>query len=192
MNTKTKIANMALSLLRINAPIIDIDQATVPSAVICKTHIDTVIQELLEEHQWFFANEIAQLPALDEESKHENYTCVFKLPSDCLVCRSAQDRVKYQVIGKKVYADSETITIEYTKDIDMSFAPGYFINSCAYYLAFKIAAPLGNSTSKVTAIFQVFEHSKESAKQTDAFFSGNDFQDIYTDPNAGHSWLTNR
>jgi hypothetical protein len=153
--SKTEIANMALSHIRIASEVSDLTTERSQEANTINRFWDVAREKILRKHDWPFATKFVALGLVSEDPTDE-WRYSYQYPSDCLLIRrilsgarndSRNSRESYKIVkgasGREIYTDREDAEIEYTVDeTDMNQWPADLVLAMSYYLASLIAAPL--------------------------------------------------
>jgi hypothetical protein len=191
MNSETELANQALSLIRRSIRIEDINDSNSNSiAGLCKTFLDSCRKEALEKHDWNFARNTKRLTPVEvpEEDADANFPYGFSKPPGFIIARKAENGAFFRVSGNFIFSDYADMTLTFTKDIGLSYAPAYFTNMLAVFLASKIAMPILNSTSRAKEIERKYFMQRTEAHQTDSVYGTDDNTQIYDSDAVFYTW----
>ena len=171
--SKTSIANLALSHLNVGKSIADIDNERSAEAQSLRRFYDIALDNVLEEFEWPFATKQADLALIETDPDGEEWKYVYQYPSDALHLRRilglsrqhslphdglvTDGRISYKVaqLGDKkvVYTDQKEARMEYTRrETDPALYTSTFTIAFSYWLAF-LAAPRildGAKAAKIT------------------------------------------
>jgi hypothetical protein len=107
-------------------------------ADIMEEQYEKIRDALLYDHPWNFAMTWTELADGDDTHDNPDYTYMHDLPADCLRVWSVEYADEdYEVLGGKLYCDSEDINIKYIKKVT---DPTLFTPAFAEALALKLAA----------------------------------------------------
>jgi hypothetical protein len=150
-NDITTICNEALA--RIGAGRIQSIEDANQEGRYCTQFFETTRDEVLRDHPWNFARELATLSRLTETPSFK-WTFYYQLPVDCLRViqvnghLDTEDRPPWEIIGRKLATDEETAEVAYTKRVeDGLLFDALFVEALAVKLASKLARPLTGSAT---------------------------------------------
>lgn len=151
--SSTEICARAMVLLG-QAPIIDIDDVSVPNAVKCKAVYVGSRDALLREYAWGFATKRFVLSA-DPVAPAFGYTYQFLLPPDCLRVLGTDDAaLAYELEGGYLLCDSSAVSIRYTARIEETGKFDSLFDEC---LSIRIARELAYSVLKKASMVQAMD-----------------------------------
>lgn len=151
--SKTVIANMALSHLKISKEIGNLDSEKSETANACRRFFDSSRDKVLRDFNWPFATKIESLVKLEDDPNDE-WCFSYRYPSDCLKFRrllsgirndNRQSRASYRVAkddsGLVIFCDLDLAQAEYTEKVEaVELYPADFVLALSYLLA-KYVAP---------------------------------------------------
>lgn len=154
MLTKIDLCSMALLKLG-EAPIQSFSDDTAP-AQLARTLFGPVTDALIASHPWRFAIRTLDLtPNTDGD---------FLIPSDVLrVLKSGGD-----IIGNKIVAPTDKITITACMRVDVDWYPSYFVSLVATKLAMEFCIPLSGDQTVFRMLAALYETELQSAKFIDS------------------------
>ena len=126
----------------------------------CLARFDMVRDAILEMFPWSFTRKQAELVQMAEVAKF-GYSYSYALPTDCLRPLRINQDAKYEIVGKKLFTDSEEISLWYVgKTPDPTQFTPLFDVLLASRLAKDMAmtltgnkAALSNATNEYTQAF---------------------------------------
>lgn len=184
--SKIQIINMALILLSAEQ-IVSVD-APVPSAKKAKVIWDITRDALLEEHPWNFAVKRVKLPSLTTSPSFE-YTYTFELPTDWIKSLDLYPaEIEYKIEDNKLLCNEPSISLKYIARIEdtTKFTP-LFADTLAAALAWRLAYPITQSSSVVSAMWDIYINRLSSARSADSQNDTPDPIDKY-----GNTWIDAR
>lgn len=154
MLTKIDICSMALLKLG-EAPIQSFSDDTA-AAQLARTLFGPVTDALLASHPWRFATNQLKLT--------RNADGDFLIPSDVLrVLKSGGN-----IIGNKIIAPMDNITITACTRVGVDMYPGYFVSLVATKLAMEFCIPLSGDQTVFRMLAALYESELQSAKFIDS------------------------
>lgn len=159
MLTKIDLCSMALLKLG-EEPIQSLtdDSAT---AQLARTLFDPVIDALIASHPWRFAcKSFDLLRTLDGD---------FQVPAECIRILKCNG----QIIGNKIIAHSDSISILATVRVPVESFPSYFVSLAATKLAMEFCIPLTGDQNVFRMLAALYETELQSAKFVDSTISVN-------------------
>lgn len=185
------IANMALARIGARAKLQSLSEPT-NEASTCKLQYDTVRQEVLEAHDWWFARRMATL-ALIPNAEVAGWSFAYQIPSDVLAIRGILPTnhrdviLKYDLAAETIYCDVEEATLIYTIDVtDVSKMSPAFREAFAWKLGFGICGPLGLPVGRQQNAYLEYDKAMSRAAATVHNQEVNDIN------RADPDWLTAR
>lgn len=116
-------------------------------AQLCAAQYNLIRKKLLRSHPWNFAIARATL-GQDADTPIFDYAAQYQLPSDCLRVIRTANRTPFNVEGRLLLSDDQTVSIMYIKDVtDVSKFDPTFAEVLSYKLAEDLAIPLVQSVS---------------------------------------------
>lgn len=155
MATEVSICNQALGFLGGNR-IISLDDGTT-EANLCKDLYANLRDVVLEEHNWTFATQWIELPAL-ATTPTGVYGKAYELPSNVLRVVEVTDNNDWQVEDRKIVTNEAAVKARCIMRVTdpAKFSPG-FVQAMAARLAADLALPLTNSRSMMEAMFSLYD-----------------------------------
>jgi len=111
----------------------------------------------LSMYPWKFAIKKIQL-ARDTATPNNEWTYQYSMPSDSISGLpnavfftgevGAKSELNFEVYEKKILTDSETVYVDYVYDVQEDAMPSYFITLLVYQVAWHLAEPLTDQTTK--------------------------------------------
>lgn len=153
-DTSLSICSDALIMLGANA-LSSFNEGTTAATVADRLY-DDIKSSLLVTYPWSFTLKKVELARLVTAPLNE-WTYAYQLPTDRVNApRSVyySDGIgvpttsQFQIFGDKLYADHETILIDYQYDPGESYYPKHFVQLLKYYLAWHFAEPVTDQASK--------------------------------------------
>lgn len=163
-NTSISIASNALVLLG-DQPIASFDEGSTGSMLAANLY-ETTYHAMLTETLWHFATR-TQLLNKHTVKPTNGYSNRFALPADCLYVVQA-DTFAYEIYERDIYANADSITIEYIYPVAEVNMPAYFVKALEYNLASLFAVPLTGTASRAEYYRKLYEMELKRAKRADA------------------------
>lgn len=154
MLTKIDLCSMALLKLG-EKPIQSLIDDT-PAAQLCRTLFDSIIDALIASHPWRFACKSFDLV--------KNADGDFLIPSDVLRILKCNGTV----VGNKIIAPSETVSILALTRVSVDALPSYFVSLAATKLAMEFCIPLVGEQTVFRMLVALYESELQSAKFIDS------------------------
>lgn len=152
----TKIDLCSMALLKLGESPIQSLMADVPSAQLARTLFDAILDALLCVHPWRFACRDTDLI--------KNADGEFQIPSECLrVIQASGD-----IIGDKIHAPSNRITIRSIVRVPPESLPEYFIPVLVSKLAMEFCIPLIGEQNIFSMLAALYETELQTAKFIDS------------------------
>lgn len=158
------ICSNALILLG-HTPIASFDDGDTGSMLSSNLY-EMTYKAMLTDTLWHFATR-SELLAKTTEKPTNGYSNKFRLPSDLLYVVKAS-HMPYEIYGKELYANANSVTIEMIYAIDEVNLPVYFIKALEYNLASLFAIPLTGNTSRADYYRGLYEREIKKARRADA------------------------
>lgn len=166
-NTSVSIANMALTALatsRITSLTEDSEGARKVNAIYTQTR-----DALLEDHNWNFAREEAELSLLDETPVLGDWAYVYQLPSDCIRVIRMEVDSNFSIYGNTIYTNESSCKIEYVKKVtDEGLFSSGFVRAFAARLAMDLAYGITQSSTVAQLAAKNYQDAINQAKWSDA------------------------
>lgn len=159
MLTKIDLCSMALLKLG-ERPIQSLIDDT-PAASLARTLFDTVVDALIASHPWRFACRTFELT--------KNTDGDFLVPTDVLRILKCPG----QVIGGKVIAPGQTVSIIAATRVPVESFPSYFVSLAATKLAMEFCIPLSGDQTVFRMLAALYDAELQSAKFIDSTISVN-------------------
>jgi hypothetical protein len=154
-DTSVKLANNALQLLGANTITSFTDGSK--AAGVANNLYPFVKKHTLSMYPWKFALKKAQL-SRDSTDPINEWDYRYTIPSDSVSFvphavffsgeANAPKELDFEVYQAKVYTNSTTVYIDYVYDINEELMPSYFTSLLVYQLAWHLAEPITDQTSK--------------------------------------------
>jgi len=152
-----KVCNLAMA--RLGEPFITNLSDNTKEAKACKNTYEMVVDEVLERHNWSFANEIVSIAPLST-TPVAKWEYEYLMPSSpyCLRVIKVQDSdendIEYAISGRKIMCNQEDeIILHYTSRItDPTHLPPTLAMAIALRLAHWIEAKFGDSITRRKSI----------------------------------------
>jgi hypothetical protein len=152
------VCNIALVALGENKiTTLDTDDGSYESeeAAACATLYPQAKLELLEAADWPFARE-ASLLSKQTAAPDTGFTAKFTLPADCVKPQEVVDGTLYthspvtwRRYGNEIHADRDSVTLHYTKDVEVGLWPTYFVQAVAMELARQLALSFNKTSTDI-------------------------------------------
>lgn len=115
----------------------------------------------LQSFNWSFSERRAELNGLDNEDGEYKY--MFMLPSDLLFLRAIYSNnvvvQNYKWTGEKLYANIDSLVIDYTVQVCEETLPAYFVD----YLKYKLAKMLCHNLTGDNNLLQLMTNNEAIA-----------------------------
>lgn len=170
---QVEICNLALLRLGHDRTIADLDEMSAEAGYL-RAFWDSSRRTALRAHAWNFAVKTDTLALLGDTS--DEYDFVYSLPVKCLrpveivntYSKAPEDRVPFEVRGRKVLTDEEGAVLKYVEDLtDENLFDSEFIDALAYLLASELAGPLTQDRARRADMYQLYKLRVGDAKATD-------------------------
>ncbi len=140
---KIQIISLSLQLLGKNA--IESIEAAGDYANAASAHFDLLLPAELSKFNWRFATALVQLARMVEVPLVDTWRYVYQLPADYLSLWKMYPQTIYQIYeNKKLYANVDTLKVEYRFMPAISLLPAYFVQ----YLSTRLAQILAVSVAE--------------------------------------------
>ena len=171
MASQIDICNLALTKLG-DTNISSITQNARPAKLLNQCY-ELMLEEVLRAYDWNFATGRAQLARLDEDPIF-GYDFQYSLPADYLKIRKFFNaygagfiRPQYEIEGRKLLTNEETVQIIYTKKItDTTYFDSLFISAFAARLALEICESLTGKSTLKQILYQEYQIIMAKASAT--------------------------
>ena len=163
--SKVQLASNALVLLG-DTPISSFTEDGAGSQTAANLYESSYLS-MLSSHRWNFATKKAQLAKLAEAPKNE-YKYQYQLPTDIVLLITTYPVSTYRILGDKLYADTETVEIDYIYKIAEDQFPAYFIKAFEFYLATQFAIPITEDLNKADIMNKFYERESRKARYADS------------------------
>jgi len=127
---------------------------------------------MLCAHPWSFATKKAELARLSV-SPPTDFAYAYQLPNDFLKALSAGDAVRgqglvYQIVGRQLHSDAETVVLSYLFQPSEGDLPAYFVPALVTRLAAEFCLPLTENTSRADRFTRLAEDELKLARLVDS------------------------
>lgn len=152
--SKTSIVNLALSNLRQDAVVENVDTEQSQEAVVARTWYDPARRQALSDYDWSFARKRLTLATHADDAPEEEWAYRYQYPADCLAPRRIVHPigVKENAVPFDTETSSGTLSIVtnqedaclvYTYDlVDATQFSPHFVTALSFLLAWYMAGPL--------------------------------------------------
>lgn len=166
--SKTEIANRALLLIG-ETQILDIDDASDPTARKVKVFFQSTLEAELETTVWYFARKRAILAA-DAETPDFEFTYQFTLPNDFLRLIGPENPTDWLLEGDKILTnDGNTIKVTYiARPKTVAEHTALFNSALAGRLAMELCESKTASNSKYARAQDYYKTAKSDARLANA------------------------
>lgn len=177
--SKTSIAQKALSRLGNNESIINIDEPKTASELLVAKWYDFSRTSLLSMANWNFAKARFLCPRISENPPFGEYEKQFQTPADYLrTVWFGTDKEDYELRykerfsfeGDKILVDYEddSLPLVYIRDVeDTGRFPAWFTHALTYYLALQMSNEENKNNTDLQALQQGFNSALKQAKSLD-------------------------
>lgn len=159
MLTKIDLCSMALLKLG-EEPIQSLNDNTT-AAALARTLFDPVIEALIASHPWRFAYKHFDLT--------KNADGNFLIPADVLRVLKCKGRI----VGNRIYAADESITISAVVRTPVENFPSYFVSLASTKLAMEFCIPLVGEQAVFRMLVALYESEMRATKFIDSTTSLN-------------------
>ncbi len=129
---------------------------------------DVLYQKEIAQYDWRFASKIQVLSQNVIPPSDPCWLYAYNLPADYLALRRPFPHVRWQIYGKELWSNSNTMKIEYRYGIDPSLCPVYFVNYFAMVLARWYAKSVAEDSNLAANIAKDLYIEKGTAMAIDA------------------------
>lgn len=160
------ICNLALSRIGISATISSLTDTNSQEAVSCNAIYATMIDAVLRDFAWPFADAYAELGLVHDSSEDDvawanRWLYAYRYPSDCIRAltievgdRTSTTRVPFELSndasGRLILTDQDDAVLRYTKRFtDPAHFDPSFASALAWRLAMELAPPLSRSSGMI-------------------------------------------
>jgi hypothetical protein len=155
----------------------------------CKNLYHSSLTYSLTKHDWAFARKYTVLNALvltDEQKKAvPGDTIVYELPSDCLIPRNLlgrSGRVKWEVMGNKLYTDKECVGLYYTNsETRPEEFSDTFVRVLSLDIAVKLSGPMSQDKQFTSSLYRQYLSELDGSYETDSNI-GDWYRESTSDP----------
>lgn len=152
----TKIDLCSMALLKLGEKPIQSLIDDNAAAQLARTLFDPVMDALIASHPWRFACKSYDLI--------KNADGDFLIPADCLRVVKCNG----EIIGNRIVARDDTITILTVNRVPVESYPGYFVSLAATKLAMEFCIPLIGEQTVFRMLAALYEDELQSAKFIDS------------------------
>lgn len=133
----------------------------------------TTYENLLTMHRWRFASAKRDLNRLVATPLNE-WTYAYQLPADYLTAIKVYPDVDYEIYEDKIYADVDSLALDYIYKPDESRLPPYFVKLMEFHLAAQFSVPVTDNSTKAEEYRKMYEDQLRRAKFIDSQARPND------------------
>lgn len=171
---QVEICNIALLRLGHDRTIADLDEQSAEAGFL-RAFWDSARRATLRAFNWNFALKTVALAELSETS--DEWDHVYALPAKCLRAlelvnvssKAPENRLPYEIRGRKVYTDQTEAVLKYVEDLeDENLFDSEFVDALAYRLAAEMAGPLTQDRARRADMFQLYRVQISEAQAADA------------------------
>lgn len=137
MTSKVEIISDAF--INLGSPPVSSPQTDNPLFTAASDIYDHLLPAVLSLHRWRFAMKNFSLTKLTETSPFDRWTNVFEVPADVLWISTTDPITNYEIFGRKLYTNENTIKLEYVFEAAESAFPPYFTDAMVLLLTARIA-----------------------------------------------------
>lgn len=159
------IASNALILLG-HDPIASFDEEGV-GAKVASNFYETTLRAKLNEYDWNFARKSALLNKMSAAPAHR-WKFAYQIPTDHIRTLTAYPHSDYDIVGDKIYSNTDNLELEYIYRIDESFFTAMFREALELYLAAKWAIPVTENATNAGVYDGLATVAFRKAKSIDA------------------------
>jgi hypothetical protein len=149
---------------------------------------DIYLRALLRVHPWSFAKKETTLSQLTDTPVLEDYTYIYSLPSDFVRLNktSVEPDYSHKIKGKKLYSNSNTISIEYIYfNEDSASYDDMFVDAFAARLAAELCYAITRDKDMVKIKWQEYASKLRLAQSQNG-------QEVSIDEFQQDQWLNSR
>lgn len=122
---------------------------------------------LLSMHRWRFATKKADLSRLSTSPINE-WQYQYQMPTDMVAIITVYPNGDYEIYGDKIYANTNTLSIDYVYRVDESQLPLWFAKTMEFYLAMQFAIPVTGNSTRLGEMEQLWTQQLRSSKNIDS------------------------
>ena len=152
----TKIDLCTMALLKLGEKPIQSLTDDGAAAQLARTLFDATIDTLLSVHPWRFATRVIDLVKNEEGN--------FLVPADVLRVLRCPGELR----GNRIYAASDTVSIDALVRVTPESFPGYFTSLAAAKLAVEFCMPLTGDGAMLRTMVAIYESELQAAKYMDS------------------------
>lgn len=135
----SKVEIISDAFINLGNPPVSSPQTDNPLYAAASDIYDHLLPAVLALHTWRFAMKNFELTKLTEESPFGRWQSVFELPSDVLLPHTTDPITNYEIFGRKLYTNEDTIKLEYIFKASEADFPPYFTDAMVLILTARIS-----------------------------------------------------
>ena len=167
MNTTVAITICSNALMLIgDEPIASFSDDRV-GAKIASSFYETTLISLLSEYTWSFATKQDKLSMLSEKPLNR-WDYVYQLPTDHIRTITVYPVGDYDIVGDKIYSNTNNLELDYMYRIDESFFTPLFREALELHLASKFSIPVTENATNADLYFGMAQKMFKKAKLIDS------------------------
>jgi hypothetical protein len=167
MASKIQLISNALILIG-DLPVTSLDGNERPK-VVARNLYDNIVQNELTKYRWGFARRKAQLNLTTEVPVGTEWQSIYQLPADLLVLVKINPGINYQILGDKVYCNSQgALFCDYIANIPEHEWPVYFCKMIEYALGMDFAPSVRDSAISMELLSNQYVNASRMARLTDS------------------------
>jgi len=167
MASKIQLISNALILIG-DLPVTSLDGNT-RAQVVASNLYDGIVQNELTKYRWGFARRKAQLNLTTEVPVGTEWQSIYQLPADLLVLVKINPGINYQILGDKVYCNSQgALFCDYIANIPEHEWPVYFCKMIEYALGMDFAPSVRDSAISMELLSNQYVNASRMARLTDS------------------------
>jgi hypothetical protein len=167
MSSKIQLISNALILIG-DLPVTSLDGNERPK-VVARNLYDNIVQNELTKYRWGFARRKAQLNLTTEVPVGTEWKSIYQLPADLLVLVKINPGINYQILGDKVYCNSQgALFCDYIANIPEHEWPVYFCKMIEYALGMDFAPSVRDSAISMELLSNQYVNASRMARLTDS------------------------
>jgi len=167
MSSKIQLISNALILIG-DLPVTSLDGNERPK-VVARNLYDNIVQNELTKYRWGFARRKAQLNLTTEVPVGTEWQSIYQLPADLLVLVKINPGINYQILGDKVYCNSQgALFCDYIANIPEHEWHVYFCKMIEYALGMDFAPSVRDSAISMELLSNQYVNASRMARLTDS------------------------
>ena len=167
MNATVAVAICSNALLLLGDDTISSFDEEKLGAKVSKNLYETTLLALFAEYSWNFATKNDVLTKLSAAPSNR-WDFAYQLPTDHIRTITTYPTTTYDIVGDKLYANEDNLTLDYMYRTDESFFPPLFREALELHLASKFAIPVTENATNAELYFNLASKKFSKAKLVDS------------------------